>query len=68
MISFLEMAQKYPIGKKINVPMGKDDNIKDDVKQEEKALQKSREILGYEYYNGTGYLLFANDEKMKVDG
>ena len=68
MISFLEMAQKYPIGKKINVPMGRNENIKDNENQEETSLQKSREILGYEYYNGTGYLLFGDDEKMKIDG
>ena len=68
MISFLELAQKYPIGKKINVPMGRDNNIEDGVKQGEASLHRSREILGYEYYNGTGYLLFGDGEKMKVDG
>lgn len=68
MISFLEMAQKYPIGKKINVPMGKGGNNIDNAKQEETFPQDLREVIGYEYYNGTGYLLFGGNEKMKIDG
>ncbi|HBA47136.1 MAG TPA: hypothetical protein DCZ91_04930 [Lachnospiraceae bacterium] len=55
MISFLEMAQQYPIGAKISVP-GEDGT---------KAMQQ--EIVGYEYYNGTGYLLFHDREKVDVE-
>ena len=54
MISFLEMVQRYPIGAKVNVPEG------------DKA-EKRREIMGYEYYNGTGYLVFRNNEKVNVE-
>ena len=55
MISFLEMAQQYPIGAKISVPEG------------DGAGERQREIVGYEYYNGTGYLLFRDREKMDVE-
>lgn len=53
MISFLEMVQRYPIGAKVNV-------------KKEKA-ERQREIIGYEYYNSTGYLLFRDNEKINVD-
>ena len=55
MISFLEMAQKYPIGAKINVS------------EEEGKGEKLQEIVGYEYYNGTGYLLFRDSGKLDVE-
>ena len=55
MISFLEMTQQYPIGSKVNIP-------------EEKGVMKNRkEIIGYEYYNGTGYLIFRDHEKVDVE-
>ena len=53
MISFLEMVQQYPIGTKVNV-------------MEEKT-KKQQEIIGYEYYNNTGYLVFRDNEKINVD-
>lgn len=53
MISFLEMVQQYPIGTKVNVINEK--------------TEKQQEIIGYEYYNSTGYLLFRDNEKIKVD-
>lgn len=55
MISFLEMAQQYPIGAKVCVP------------GEDGAKERQREITGYEYYNGTGYLLFRDREKVDVE-
>ena len=55
MISFLEMAQQYPIGAKVRVPEG------------DGAREREREIAGYEYYNGTGYLLFRDREKVDVE-
>lgn len=54
MISFLEMVQRYPIGAKIDI-------------SDEKEGIKTREIVGYEYYNGTGFLVFGNKEKMSVE-
>lgn len=55
MISFLEMVQQYPIGAKVNLP--KDGGER----------PKQQEVVGYEYYNGTGYLLFRDEEKMNVE-
>lgn len=55
MISFLEMVQQYPIGAKVSLP-----------KDRGRTLEK-QEVIGYEYYNGTGYLLFRNEEKMDVE-
>lgn len=55
MISFLEMAQQYPIGAKINVP------------EEGGKKEKQEEIVGYEYYNGTGYLIFRDSGKLDVE-
>ncbi len=55
MISFLEMAQQYPIGAKISVPEG------------DGAEERQQEIIGYEYYNGSGYLLFRDREKVDVE-
>lgn len=55
MISFLEMAQQYPIGATVDVP-GEDG---------EEGTQ--REIAGYEYYNGTGYLIFRDSGKVDVE-
>lgn len=54
MISFLEMVQRYPIGAEVNVQAGDRE-------------EKRREILGYEYYNGTGYLVFRDNEKVNVE-
>lgn len=54
MISFLEMVQRYPIGAEVNVSEG------------DKA-ENRREIMGYEYYNGTGYLIFRNNEKVSAE-
>ena len=55
MISFLEMVQQYPIGSRVNLP------------GEGREAEKQEEIVGYEYYNSTGYLVFGNAEKMNVD-
>ncbi len=55
MISFLEMALEYPIGTRVRVP---GNNGK---------AERQQEIIGYEYYNGTGYLVFRNNEKMDVE-
>ena len=55
MISFLEMARQYPIGAKIDVP------------EEDGKREKQQEIVGYEYYNGTGYLLFRDSGKVDVE-
>lgn len=55
MISFLEMVQRYPIGAIIDLP-------KDRAGESEK-----REVIGYEYYNGTGYLLFRDMEKINAE-
>ncbi len=55
MISFLEMACQYPIGAKVTVP---GDNGEND---------RQREVIGYEYYNGTGYLLFRDHEKINAE-
>ncbi len=54
MISFLEMVQRYPIGAKIDLP---------------RALESKgpQEIVGYEYYNGTGFLVFGNQERVNVE-
>lgn len=54
MISFLEMVKRYPIGAKVNVTEGQE-------------RERTQEIIGYEYYNGTGYLVFGNEEKLNVD-
>lgn len=50
-ISFVEMALKYPIGAKVET---------------EKNSGKYDEIIGYEYYNSTGYLLFR-EKKINVE-
>lgn len=55
MISFLEMAQQYPIGAKVNIP------------EENGEMKNRQEIIGYEYYNGTGYLIFRDNEKVDVE-
>lgn len=55
MISFLEMAQQYPIGATVDVP------------EEDGKKAKQREIVGYEYYNGTGYLVFRDSGKVDVE-
>ena len=55
MISFLEMALQYPIGAKITVP------------ERNGRTKKQQEIIGYEYYNGTGYLIFRDNQKMDVE-
>lgn len=55
MISFLEMAQHYPVGSKVSMP------------EESGEAGMQREVVGYEYYNGTGYLLFRNEEKIDVE-
>lgn len=55
MISFLEMAQQYPIGATVDVP------------EEDGKKGKQREIVGYEYYNGTGYLIFRDSGKVDVE-
>lgn len=52
MISFLEMVQRYPIGAKVSLPKGQ---------------SGPQEIVGYEYYNGTGFLVFGNEERVNVD-
>lgn len=54
MISFLEMVRQYPIGAKVDLPNGQ-------------GSRSPREIVGYEYYNGTGFLVFGNEEKVNVD-
>ena len=55
MISFLEMVQRYPIGAKLDLPEDSNKNT------------RQQEVIGYEYYNGTGYLLFRDEEKMDVE-
>lgn len=55
MISFLEMVQKYPIGAKISLP------------EDGRESAKEQEIVGYEYYNGTGFLVFGDAERVNVD-
>lgn len=55
MISFLEMVQQYPIGAVVILP-------KDGAGESEK-----QEVIGYEYYNGTGYLLFRDMEKVNAE-
>lgn len=55
MISFLEMAQQYPIGSKVTIPGGEGDG------------GSKREIVGYEYYNGTGYLVFRDNGKIEAE-
>ncbi len=55
MISFLEMVQRYPIGAKIDLPKGGNEHT------------EQQEVIGYEYYNGTGYLLFREEEKIDVE-
>ncbi len=54
MISFLEMVRRYPIGAKVNLPKGEGSGV-------------AQEIVGYEYYNGSGFLVFGNEEKVNVD-
>lgn len=54
MISFLEMVQRYPIGAKVDLP-----------KREGKG--GTQEIVGYEYYNGSGFLVFGDEERVSVD-
>lgn len=55
MISFLEMVQQYPIGAEVSLP------------QNGVAGSEKQEVIGYEYYNGTGYLLFRDMEKVNVE-
>ncbi len=55
MISFLEMARQYPIGAKINIP------------EESGKIKNPQEIVGYEYYNGTGYLIFRDNGKVDIE-
>ena len=55
MISFLEMVQQYPIGSKIELP------------REGRKTEKQQEVVGYEYYSGTGYLVFGNQERVDVE-
>ena len=37
------------------------------VPEEDGKRERQREISGYEYYNGTGYLLFRDSGKMDVE-
>lgn len=53
MVSFLEIVQRFPIGARVAV--------------REDGEIKEREIIGYEYYNGTGYLLFRGSGKLDAD-
>lgn len=55
MISFLEMVQQYPIGSKV------------ELSRDGRETEKQQEIVGYEYYNGTGYLVFGNHERVDVE-
>lgn len=57
MISFLEMVKQYPIGAKVNITEDGGEN----------KTENQREVVGYEYYNGTGYLVFRNAEKINVE-
>lgn len=57
MISFLEMVRQYPIGSKVNITENGGGN----------KTENQREVVGYEYYNGTGYLVFRNAEKINVE-
>ena len=50
MISFLEMVQHFPIGCKVRVTEGE--------------IPVEETVKGYEYYNGTGYLLAGADKKL----
>ena len=54
MISLLEMVQRYPIGAKIDLPR-------------REGGKGPQEIVGYEYYNGTGFLVFGDAEKVDVE-
>ena len=54
MISFLEMVQRYPIGAKVDLP-----------KQEGRG--GTQEVVGYEYYNGSGFLVFGDEERVNVE-
>ncbi len=54
MISFLEMVQRYPIGAKVDLPRTE-------------GRGGPQEIVGYEYYNGTGYLVFGDEEKVNAE-
>lgn len=50
MISFLEMVQQFPIGIKVTV--------------NDSGTSVEEEVTGYEYYNGTGYLLVHGSRKL----
>lgn len=52
MISFLEMVQLFPIGTKVTV--------------DENGNAVEEEVIGYEYYNGTGYLLARGSRKLAL--
>ncbi len=52
LLSFVEMIWKYPIGSKVEI---------------EKNSGNCEEIIGYEYYNGKGYLLFRDENKINVE-
>ncbi len=54
MISFLEMVKRYPIGAKVDLSKGQ-------------GSGKAQEVVGYEYYNGTGFLVLGDKEKVNVD-
>ena len=54
MISFLEMVQQYPIGSKIELP------------REGRKTEKQQEVVGYEYYNGTGYLVRSEEHTSEL--
>lgn len=54
MISFLEMVQRYPIGARVDLPRIE-------------GRGGPQEIVGYEYYNGTGFLVFGDEERVNVE-
>lgn len=54
MISFLEMVQRYPIGAKVDLPR-------------REGRGGPQEVVGYEYYNGSGFLVFGDEERVNVE-
>ena len=55
MISFLEMVQHFPMGAAVELPGSRT------------GESEKQEVIGYEYYNGTGYLHFRDMEKINAE-
>lgn len=77
MISYLEMAQRFPAGAEVDIPVSGDgpaaggsaagvSSVRGGAPDSCGEIERRR-VIGYEYCNGRGYLLLDRDEKREID-